>query len=215
MAMPTDALTPPDLLMLAQWLSPAFPTGAFAWSHGVESAELPDANAFDGWLHDVIVHGAGRSDTILLAAAWRDPAGADGLDALARTYAPSAERLAETVEQGAAFAATVAAIWGIAVPSATLPVAIGVAARARALPLVPAAWLALHAFAANLTAAATRAIPLGQTAAQAVLAGHAATIASTAALALTQTIDDLGGAVFAVDIAAMRHEIRPSRMFRS
>ena len=45
--------TTPDataLLSLVQWLSPAFPTGAFAYSHGLEQAvsvgDVADAKAF-------------------------------------------------------------------------------------------------------------------------------------------------------------------------
>jgi urease accessory protein len=213
--MHTNALDPTALLTLAQWLSPAFPTGAFAWSHGIETADLPDAAAFEDYLGCILDYGSGRNDTILLAAAWRDPGAAGEIDALARAWCPSSGRLAETVEQGTAFAAAVNAGWDLDVAPAALPVAIGVAARARDLPLDPTARLALHAFAANLTGAATRAIPLGQAAAQAVLARHAVTVNAVVDAALTESLDDLGGAAIMADIAAMRHETRHSRIFRS
>ena len=42
------------LLRLARWLSPAFPTGAFAWSHGLEQAvrdgTVADADGLFDWL---------------------------------------------------------------------------------------------------------------------------------------------------------------------
>src|SRR5436305_15297249 len=72
----TMTTTPTEpLLRLLAWLSPAFPTGGYAWSHGVEWAV--EANAIrDGatllaWTGDVLRHGAGRSDAILLRHAHR------------------------------------------------------------------------------------------------------------------------------------------------
>ncbi len=212
---PTRALGDEALLTLAQWLSPAFPTGAFAWSHGLELAAIPDVAGFDAWLADVLDHGAGRNDTILLAAAWRHPDAAVRIDAMARAFAPSAERLMEADEQGAAFARTVGAIWGVDVPPVVLPVAIGIAARAVGLPLDATARMALHAFASNLTAVATRAIPLGQTEAQTVLARHASTVNAVVDAALPMGLDDLGGTAFLVDIASMNHETRRTRIYRS
>ncbi|MEL7216732.1 MAG: urease accessory protein UreF, partial [Pseudomonadota bacterium] len=39
-------LTDPRLLTLTQWLSPAYPVGAFGWSHGLEAAIA------EGWVSD-------------------------------------------------------------------------------------------------------------------------------------------------------------------
>ena len=63
-----------QFLTLAQWLSPAYPVGAFAWSHGLERTigrgDLRDGQDLADWLSDVLDHGAGRSDAILLCAAY-------------------------------------------------------------------------------------------------------------------------------------------------
>jgi urease accessory protein len=63
------------LLILAQWLSPAYPTGAFAWSHGLEAAVamglVADAAELEAWIGDLVAWGSGRSDAILLGAAYR------------------------------------------------------------------------------------------------------------------------------------------------
>ncbi len=63
------------LLNLLAWLSPAFPTGAFAYSHGLEWAvevgDIKDGDSLRHWLADVLADGAGRSDTILLRHAHR------------------------------------------------------------------------------------------------------------------------------------------------
>ena len=89
---------------------------------------------------------------------------------LAEALAPSAERHLETMAQGAAFARITAAAWGIEVPDAAYPVAVGVAARRIGLPLAPTATLYLQGFAANLVSAGVRLVPLGQTEGQRIVA---------------------------------------------
>jgi urease accessory protein len=117
------------LLRLLAWLSPAFPTGGFAYSHGiewaVESGDITDETSLRDWLADVLAHGAGRSDAILLHHAHRAAHDADALAEiaeLAEAAAPCRERRKETLDQGTAFMLAVAA-WD---PSATAP-----------LPLLP------------------------------------------------------------------------------
>ncbi len=73
----------------------------------------------------------------------------------------------------------------------------------------------LHAFAANLVSAAVRLVPLGQTAGLRILAGLAPAIRAVAADTVDATLDDLGGACFRSDIAAMRHETQYTRLFRT
>ncbi len=219
--MPTDAAPLPALLTLAQWLSPAFPVGAFSFSHGlewaVEAGEVTDAASFQGWLDAILTHGAGRNDAILLVAAYR----AQGhetlaeIDATARALAPSRERLTETAQQGDAFARTACAIWPLALHALTYPVAVGAAARAMDLPLTDTLLMYLHGFAGNLTSGATRLVPLGQTAAQAALAAVAPVCSDIAAQAQTQSIDDLGACSFMADIDSMKHETQHSRLFQS
>src|ERR1700712_1151006 len=76
-AMTTDAPPSgdPHLLALLTWLSPAFPTGAYAYSHGlewaVETQDVRDEASGATWMADILMHGAGRSDTILLRHAYR------------------------------------------------------------------------------------------------------------------------------------------------
>lgn len=205
---------------LAQWLSPAYPTGGFAWSHGLETevaeGRVTDQASFAARLADVLEHGLGRTDAVLLAEAHRAaPEALPALDAEARAFAPSAERRAETAEQGAAFARTTAVVWGLDLPPLTHPVALGHAAARAGLPLEEAAALYLHATAANLAGAAQRLVPLGQTDAQAALAGVGPLCARLAEEAAALTRDDLSSAAWAADIAAMRHETLQPRLFRS
>ena len=205
-------------LTLMHWLSPAFPVGAFAYSHGLEQAiadgQVSDPETLQDWIATLITHGSARADAILLAAAFTadDPAQIDGH---ARAFAASAERLKEADLQGAAFCDTARAVWTIPLPGLTYPVAVGAAARAMDIPLAQTLPLYLHGFASNLVAAAQRLMPLGQTAGQQVLASLAPAITATATEAASSTLDDLAATSFAADIAAMRHETLQPRIFRT
>ncbi len=206
------------LQKLALWLSPGYPVGAFAYSHGVEWAVseglISDAASAGGWIEGALRHGAGRTDAILAAAAWRAPESEEPAD-LARALAASAERLTETEDQGAAFAAVTSAAFGPEMPAAPYPVAFGRAARAHGAPLLPALTLFLQAFAGNLMSAAVRLVPLGQTEGQKALARLLPLCAELAAEAAEAPLDAAGGAALLSDIAAMRHETLQTRLFRT
>ena len=215
--------TEAQLLRLLTWLSPAFPVGAFGYSHGLEAAiregAVRDAEDLSAWIAGLIEHGGGWTDAVLLKAAYE--AADDSLTLaeiveLAEALAPSLERRRESLGQGEAFLIAARA-WGPqphadAVPYCTAVGAVcGVAGIAVENAL--AAWL--HAFAANLVSVAVRAIPIGQTAGVAVIAELEAVILSTAARAAKSSLDDLGAAAILSDIAAMRHETLGVRLFIS
>ncbi|PTX01940.1 urease accessory protein UreF [Pararhodobacter aggregans] len=212
---------PAALLTLTQWLSPAFPTGAFAYSHGLErvvaEGKITDAATLQTWLEGILSHGAGWQDAVLLAVGLRDGADLAALDALARALAPSAERLRETLDQGQAFARTVGALTGQTLAPRPLPVALAEALGNTALALPPALVIALYlqAFTGNLTTIAVRHVPLGQTEGQRVLARLAPLLTALAARAAGATLDDLGGAALAAELAAFEHETQDIRIFRT
>ena len=94
-----DTATETQILTLTQWLSPGFPVGAYAYSHGlewlVETGDVRDVPSLSAWLRDVIEVGAGRADILFLAAAYRAPT-PDALldtDALARAFAAKPDLL--------------------------------------------------------------------------------------------------------------------------
>ncbi|HTW73218.1 MAG TPA: urease accessory protein UreF [Acetobacteraceae bacterium] len=211
------------MLHLLAWLSPGFPTGAFAYSHGlewaVESADISNANTLQSWVTDILTNGSGRNDTILLRHAHRaarDPAALTELAALAAALAPSRERLAETLDQGTAFLRAAQAWDCPNMPGPiAYPVAVGALAGWHRIEAHATAAAYLQAFATNLISAAVRLVPLGQTAGLQVLAAIQPLILQITNETATATLDDIGGCAFRADLAAMRHETQYTRLFRS
>ena len=206
------------LLTLAQWLSPAFPVGGFAFSQGLEHAfatgVVRDAGSLRHWLSDVLEHGSGWSDAVLLCLALRQALPDAELAELARALAPGRERLEETEVQGSAFADAVAAL-GLTVPAVPYPLAVGIAARGLGLPPAQVAGLWLQAMLGNLVQVAVRLVPLGQSDGQRVLAALQPAILHTARRAATATPDDIGSAAFMADLAALAHETMEVRLCRT
>ena len=215
------------LYRLMSWLSPAFPVGAYAFSHGlewqVEHGGLAAADDVRDWIAELLVRGSGQADLVLCAAAWRadgDAARLATLAELALAFAGAAERMTETRAQGTAFVDTVRATWSHpaldALPAdCPYPIAVGAAARAHAVPLAATLTGYAHAFAANLVSAAVRLVPLGQTDGQRITAGLEPAVADAVASALEADVKRVASATLASDIAAMRHETQYTRLFRS
>ncbi|SIT03966.1 urease accessory protein [Roseivivax lentus] len=212
--------TDTDLLILAQWLSPAYPLGAFAWSQGLEMAvadgHVTDAATLRDWVADTLEHGAGRSDAILIRLGHACEA-----DALARlnetalAFAPSQERRLEMTRQGTAFCKTTAATSRIDLPDMVLPVALGRAARLTGLDLDLTVALYLQSQVSNLVSAAQRLMALGQTEGQGVVAGLRPLCRTIAEATRGAGEDDLYSAAYLADIASMRHETLQPRLFQS
>jgi len=209
---------------LTAWLSPSFPVGGFAYSHGLETAcaegIVHDQDSARNWIGDVVRSGAGFNDAVLLAHAFRaatdeDEAAFGDLCDLALALAPSAERLLETEQQGKAFGDALAGAWHGNGESAPYPVAVGRAASMAGADIETATTLYLQAFSANLVFAAIRLVPLGQVEGQRILAALHPLIHETSARVQSAPLDQIGGASLAADIASMRHETQDVRLFRS
>lgn len=212
------------LLRLINLLSPAFPTGSFAFSHGLErevhDGRVGDRAALEAWLADLIAEGSLWNDAVLCAEAHRRASqGGDvgGLAELGLALAGSSERLAETLEQGVAFARAVKAWPGAAhLPERVpYPVAVGAAAAVHGITLADALAAWLNAVASALVQAGVRLIPIGQSEAVATLAALEPVILAAARRAETSSLDDLGSSSIRAEIAALRHEVQYSRLFRS
>ena len=218
----------PATLRLLAWLSPAFPTGGFAYSHGlewaVESNDVTNQANLQDWLETLLRHGTGRTDATLARHAHRaatDLPTLQTLTELALATAPTAERRAEAIHQGNAFIAA-ASPWHpetlkalAATTDVPYAIAVGAMAGSNNIDEDTTAVALLHAFAANLISAAVRIIPLGQSTGLAVMAALEPVILEIAADTATLTLDDLGGAAWRSDLAAMRHETQYTRLFRS
>jgi len=131
------------LYRLLAWSSPAFPTGAFSYSHGLEAAAADDAVhdrvTLESWIRTVVVHGSGRIDADILRDAWlAADAGDDTALAEANqrgcAYRATAELALESAQQGTAFFVAYEAAWADPHPS-PLPLAgEGIGKRSNALP---------------------------------------------------------------------------------
>lgn len=220
-------------LPLMIWLSPAFPVGGFAYSHGLEWAyeagDIHDAPSLEAWLRTLVRHGAFRNDAILFGQAFEATAACDNaalamITELALALANSTERRLETVTQGNAFVAAAQASW----PCAALarlkvqvdgdipyPVAVAVAAAGHGIAKADALPAFLLAFLANLVSAAVRLGVIGQTDGQRITATLLPEIVTLARETQEASLDDLGGCAFRSDMAALLHETQYSRLFRS
>lgn len=221
-------LEPRLFLRLLTWLSPAFPTGAYAYSQGlewaVEAGWVRDGESLGAWLDVLLEDGSAWNDALLLRAAHRAARAGDRVElgeiaALAHALSPARERREESRAQGDAFARA-AAPWGVGwdadMPPPSLPIVFGAFTAGRGVAEDAAVLGYLQALIANLVSAGVRLIPLGQSAGLAVLAGREAAILSTAERScVADPLAALGGAAFLTDIAAMAHETQETRLFRS
>lgn len=218
--------------LLYIWLSPAFPVGAFAYSHGLEQAAerglVTSRATLQAWLADLIEHGSLRNDLIVLAASYRataarDPAALVAANSLALALQPSAERFLETTQQGGSFLLAIANAWphppvlgrGALGDVIAYPAAVGIAAAAHAVPLSATLTAFGFAFVTNLTSAAIRLSVMGQTGAQAIIAALTPQILAAATAALTASLEDIASATFSADLCSLEHETQYSRLFRS
>ena len=226
---------PPEgaLYRLLAWLSPAYPVGAYTYSHGLEAAveegSVTTRHDLAAYVGTALRDGAGRVDGALLAAAHRAASGADDAalnDAaeLAMAWRGTAETALEATAQGNAFASVTINAWPdprYAAFAARHPrrlahaVAFGAAAGYAGVPLRPALFGFLSAFAANLVSAGVRLVPLGQTDGQLTTAALLPVVQAATDAALTADLDTLGTAAPMLDILSIRHETQYTRLFRS
>src|SRR5215510_10547005 len=77
MIMTEEGCVIPVVALLRQqtWLSPAFPTGAYSYSHGIEWAieagHIYNRETLVDWLESDLRYGSGRNEAIFFTEAWR------------------------------------------------------------------------------------------------------------------------------------------------
>ena len=227
-----EGLAPSTLYRLMAWLSPAFPTGAFSYSSGLEwavqSGDVTDAESLRAWLEVIMRQGSGFCDAVFFVHAYRaaaehDPTRVRSVAELALAFAPTREKYLETTAQGRAFADTVRAAWPLEAMDRdvvvngeiALPVAVAIACAAHVIAEKMALTCMLQAYVANLISAGVRLIPLGQTQGQRLLAHIEPLVLATAERATAASLDELGSIALRADLASMHHETQYTRLFRS
>jgi len=226
-SMSISSIALPRLLQLC---SPALPVGAYAYSQGLEYAVergwVRDETSAGAWIIGLLNHTMRRLDLPLftrLYAAWA----AEDADAVrrwnARLYASreAAELQREDRHLGAALARLLSDLgikeaepWRNAsrVCFATL---FSLAAVKWEIPLLEAATGYAWTWTENQVVAATRLIPLGQTASQRLLVAAGPAIVAAVADGLTLPDEEIGAAAPGLALAGALHETQYSRLFRS
>jgi urease accessory protein len=227
--------TPPPTLLRLMWLaSPALPVGGFSYSEGLEAAveagRVADEAQATDWLAAQLQLALARSDLPALAqacAAWQahDGPRITALNDWLRQTRESAELRAQAEQMGRSMLdwlrngeqaedpriATLAAL----TPAPLWPTAFALAATlAGATPhdaLLAFAW----GWAENMAQAAMKAVPLGQAAAQRLLARLADAIPDAVAQALALPDDARQAHAPLLAILSAQHEAQYSRLFRS
>ncbi|HYC65918.1 MAG TPA: urease accessory protein UreF [Reyranellaceae bacterium] len=219
-----------ELYRLLAWLSPAYPIGAFSYSHGVETAVeegfVKDRASLVTWLRTVLRDGTGKVDGALFASAWRaadakDWPTFDTIAERAAAWRGTSEMALESRQQGGSFLSITRTAWPHPAfdrfgGELALPVAVALATAAHGIALATSLTGYLHAFTANLISAAVRAVPLGQSDGQLALAALEADVKAAAAAAIAvESLDEVGTATPLLDWCSLRHETQYTRLFRS
>ena len=232
----TFSVPPHALLRLQSWLSPAFPNGAYSYSHGLEWAvevgHVDNRSTLVDWLEADLCYGSGRNEAIFFGEAYRcavdsNQARLVEVAELAAVSRGTAEFALEASQQATACLATLRKVWpdrfldwlsdilGERQVPPTQAVVVGIRAAREGIPLSLALPVFLHCYVANLVNAGVRLIPLGQTEGQRGIAALEPAILLASANASDATIDDLGSAAIMVDFASIAHETQYTRLFRS
>jgi urease accessory protein len=229
-------VAPLALLRQQSWFSPAFPTGSYSYSHGiewaVEAGHIHDRRSLVDWLEADLCYGSGRNEAIFFIEAWRSATDDDcekllKIAELAAAFRGTSEFALETSQQATACLATLRRVWPDPLLESlsellsdlriapVFSVVLGVRAARQDIPATLALPAFLQSYLANLVTAGVRLIPLGQTDGQLGIAELEPAVLAAAAQAEEATIQDLGSASFMVDLASASHETQYTRLFRS
>ena len=228
-------VTSAHALLQLMWLaSPALPVGGFSYSEvleaAVESGRVRDEAQAAAWLLDQLQLSLARSDLAVVAKAFKawgrgDPATITELNAWVTTTRETAELRRQTEQmgrsmvewlknRGGAVDPRVAQLKALA-PAPTWPVAFALAAVQTGAALREALLSFAFGWAENMAQAALKAVPLGQSAGQRILA--ALTEAIPAAVDHAAALMDSERQAFTPMLAILsaQHERQYSRLFRS
>ncbi|MDD3516866.1 MAG: urease accessory UreF family protein [Chromatiales bacterium] len=222
-------IEPVALMRLMRLVSPALPLGAFAYSQGLESAVdagwVNDADATRDWLDGLLAHAVTPLDLAILARlcdalARRDAEAFEHWNARLLAARETAELRAEDVHLGGALWRLLEGLH-LAPP---LPRPAGDSSFAAAFAAAGVVWgipreplLAGYAWCwlENQVSAATKLVPLGQTAAQRIIEALLPTLPGHVETALALDDDDIAAGLPGLAWLSAQHETQYSRLFRS
>jgi urease accessory protein len=214
---------------LLQLASPALPVGAYSYSQGLEAAAeagiVTDAASAERWIGDVLELALATMEApvfLRLAAAWI----ANDAEAAARWNAEfvasreTAELRAETLQMGYSLRSLLRDLDVDvsrldAIDEIAFPTAFTCAVAAWRIDAREALSAYLFAWVENQVMAAIKAVPLGQTHGQRILAGLARRIAAIVERAALARDEDLCNFTPGLALASARHETQYCRIFRS
>ena len=221
------------LTRLLQLASPTLPVGAYSYSQGLEPAiedgSVADAASAEAWIRDVLEFSVGSFEAPLLwrmsgALARDDYADLARWNTLFRSGRETAELRAETLQMGHALVALLKDLPYCSsddvarlqrVGALTFPATFAFAAHHMHVERESALVAYLWSWLENQVMAALKAVPLGQSAGQRMLASMGAGLPDIAHRATSLADDELTNFAPGLAIASSRHETQYSRLFRS
>ena len=222
-----------SLARLLRLASPALPVGAFSYSQAlewaVEDGSVRDAASASDWILDVLAVSLVRCEApvwlrLHAACAAGDPHAFARWNEFFLAARETAELRAETLQMGRSLAALLARAGEIPEASRALLATLDPPAFPAAYACAVAAWgiaaragltAYLFSWAENQAIAAVKLVPLGQSAAQDILARVTQALPEALDKAFALGDDDLGSLAFGLAIASCRHETQYTRLFRS
>ena len=228
----SERLNPSSLLQLIWLASPALPVGGFSYSEGletyVERSGVATESIASDWLADQLHLTLARGELAVIAQAipaWRaeNMARLKQLNNWVLQTRETSEMRAQTEQMGRSLlewlrnhnGSNAAHIEACAAMQPTYPIAFALAASQTSAAVHDCLLTYAFGWAENMTQAAMKSVPLGQSAGQRILARLAGAIPAAAEQAMGLADDEWQAFSPMLAILSSQHETQYSRLFRS